>query len=72
MENSTKSWYENLINECNNLAESFGLDDLHMSEMREFVTRIAKEQYKSGSKSGYWFAKKGGEKAAAAPAAVAA
>lgn len=73
MENiSIGSWYKDLINECNNLAEKFGLDDFHMNEMREFVTRVAKEQYKSGSKSGYWFAKKGEKMAVATATAPAA
>lgn len=68
--NATQIWYSNLINECNNLAERFGLDDFHMNEMRDFVVRIAKEQYKSGSKSGYWWAKKGEKEIATASAAA--
>jgi len=71
--NSTQNWYAELTNECNSLAERFGLDDFHVSEMRDFVTRVAKEQFKSGSKSGYRWAKRGGDrKISPAPEAVAA
>jgi cytosine/adenosine deaminase-related metal-dependent hydrolase len=66
----TKNWFENLIAECNSLAERFGLDDFHMSELRQFVERIAREQYKNGTKSGYWWAKTGEKKAAAAAASA--
>jgi len=69
----TQNWYSNLISECNSMAERFGLDDFHLNEMREFVERIAREQFKSGSKSGYRWAKQGGDKKlTAAPQAVAA
>lgn len=66
----TQRWYENLVSECNGLAERFGLDDFHMSELRQFVERIAKEQYTNGTKSGYWWAKTGEKKAAEAAAAA--
>ncbi|MFA6132083.1 MAG: hypothetical protein WC702_03430 [Patescibacteria group bacterium] len=68
MENDKKNWFENLTSECNSMAERFGLDDFHMSELRQFVERVAREQFKSGSKSGYWWAKKGEKQAAAAAA----
>ncbi|MFH1253643.1 MAG: hypothetical protein V1664_04955 [Candidatus Uhrbacteria bacterium] len=58
----TQNWYHNLISECNTLAERFGLDDFHVDEMRQFVERVAREQFKSGSKSGYRWAKQGGDK----------
>lgn len=69
----TQNWYANLISECNGLAERFGLDDFHMTEMRNFVEKVARAQYISGSKSGYRWAKQGGDKKSSpAPAAVAA
>ena len=58
----TQNWYHNLISECNNLAERFGLDDFHMEEMRQFVERVARDQFKSGRKSGYRYAKSGRDK----------
>lgn len=65
MENSnysTQNWYANLMDRCNELAEKFGLDDQHLTEMRTFVYETAREQFKSGSKSGYRWAKQGGDK----------
>lgn len=59
---STQNWYANLMDRCNELAERFGLDDLHVGEMRNFVVDVAREQYKSGSKSGYRYAKSGRDK----------
>ncbi|HLD18051.1 MAG TPA: hypothetical protein VJB99_03165 [Patescibacteria group bacterium] len=52
METVLNKWYNTLITECNTLGEKFGLDDPGTSELRDFVTRIAKEQYQSGNKSG--------------------
>lgn len=67
------NWFENLTTECNSLAERFGLDDFHMSELRQFVEQVARDQYRIGSKSGYRWAKQGGDKKLSpAPAAVAA
>jgi hypothetical protein len=71
--NKTQNWYSDLIRDCNNLAERFGLDDLHMDELRNFVEKIARNQFISGSKSGYRWAKQGGDKKlVTAPQAVAA
>ncbi len=68
---SSQNWYSNLVEKCNSLAERFGLDDFHVREMREFVMEVAKDQYKSGSKSGFRFAKQGGgKKLVTAPEAV--
>lgn len=63
MENTkTQNWYANLIENCNSLAERFGLDDFHMDELRKFVEEVAREQYKNGSRSGYRYAKSGRDK----------
>jgi len=71
--NKTQNWYSRLIEDCNSLAERFGLDDFHVDELRKFVEKIARDQFISGSKSGYRWAKQGGEKKlATAPQAVAA
>jgi hypothetical protein len=75
MENSasviTQNWYANLMDTCNQMAERFGLSDEHLAEMRNFVYETARSQFKSGSKSGYRWAKQGGDKKLA-PAAEAA
>jgi len=60
--NKTQNWYANLIENCNSLAERFGLDDFHMDELRQFVEQVARDQFKSGSKSGYRYAKSGRDK----------
>ncbi len=51
-QNQTKTWYATLMADCNSLGEKFGLDDMMNGELRDFVVRIAKEQYKVGNKSG--------------------
>ena len=45
-------WYENLISSINNLAEEFGLDDPQAQRFRDFMIGIARDQYKSGNRSG--------------------
>ncbi len=52
MENTNAPWYATIVAECNTLAEKFGLDDLLGEELRDFVIRIARDQYKVGNKSG--------------------
>lgn len=51
-QSQAKTWYANLMADCNGLGEKFGLDDMMNGELRDFVVRIAKEQYKVGNKSG--------------------
>lgn len=64
----TNKWYEGLITECNGLGEKFGLDDPSTSELRDFVVRIARDQYRTGNRSGIkWVYRKMG---AQAPATV--
>jgi hypothetical protein len=59
MENENAKWYVSIVAECNRLAEKFGLDDLLSEEMRDFVIRVAREQYKVGNKSGImWLRRK--------------
>lgn len=52
MENASNKWYSSLISECNTLCEKWGLDDPGTEEFRNFVVNIAKEQYKTGNRSG--------------------
>lgn len=71
---TTQNWYSKITQECNGLAEKFGLDDFSVREMRDFVMQVARDQFKSGSKSGFRYAKRGGgdKTLVAAPEAVAA
>ena len=52
MENQKTNWFQKLTSDCNSLAERFGLDDIQTQEMRDYITEVAKEQYKIGNKSG--------------------
>ena len=66
MEKEASTWYANLVSEVNTVAEQFGLDDPSTNTLRDFVARIAKDQYKGGNKSGIrWAYKQIEEKAAA-------
>ncbi len=46
------NWYRELVSRVNTLSETFGLDDLQTSDLRNFVMTIAQSQFKVGSKSG--------------------
>ncbi len=69
MENTNAKWYVTIIAECNKLAEKFGLDDLLCQEMRDFVIRVAREQYKIGNNSGIAWLKREQAKSAQPSAA---
>jgi len=57
------NWYRELVSRVNTLSETFGLDDLQTSDLRNFVTTIAQDQFKVGSKSGAaWAFKQGKDK----------
>jgi hypothetical protein len=64
MEYTNAPWYKKIITECNTLAEKFGLDDLLGQEFRDFVIRVARDQYKVGNKSGIAWLKSEQAKAA--------
>lgn len=46
------NWYQLLLDKINSLSEEFGLDDVQTNQFRNFVVRLAKEQYKIGNKYG--------------------
>lgn len=52
VETKTNNWYKELVTRANTLSETFGLDDLQTSDLRTFVTTLARDQFKVGSKSG--------------------
>ncbi len=52
----TPKWYVNMVARFNQLAQNLGVEGSVADEMRNFVFEIAKEQYKSGNKSGIAFA----------------
>jgi hypothetical protein len=61
-QSKTNNWYRDLVSRVNTLSETFGLDDLQTSDLRNFVMTIAKDQFKVGSKSGAaWAFKQGKE-----------
>lgn len=66
MESTKNTWYELLTIQCHTLAEKLGLDDLGAEELKSFINRIAKDQYKAGNKSGIRWAFKQKEQETAA------
>lgn len=52
VETTTNNWYRELVSRVNTLSETFGLDDLQTSDLRNFVVTIARDQYKIGNKMG--------------------
>ncbi|EKD32894.1 MAG: hypothetical protein ACD_76C00121G0002 [uncultured bacterium] len=46
------NWYVNMTSEFNRLAEALGLDENAADSLRSFVVEKAREQFKSGNKSG--------------------
>ncbi|HBO99893.1 TPA: hypothetical protein DD617_01760 [Candidatus Uhrbacteria bacterium] len=64
MENTFNKWYAKLVADCNSLSEQLGLDDLATSTLRDFVVQIARDQYKTGNRSGIkWMYRKMGSTA---------
>jgi hypothetical protein len=62
MQNDQKNWYQQLSDRVNNLAEQFGLDEIQRDTFRAFVVKLAKDQYKVGSRAGAgWAFKKAKE-----------
>ena len=51
-ETKANNWYRDLVSRVNTLSETFGLDDIQTSDLRNFVTTLARDQFKTGSKSG--------------------
>ncbi len=51
------TWYADLVNETNGLAEEIGLDDMATTRLRDFVVAKAKDQYKAGNRSGIRWAR---------------
>ena len=51
-EEKKTNWYNTLYDKINALSEQFGLDEIQTHAFRDFVVTTAKEQYKSGSRSG--------------------
>ena len=49
-------WYVNMVTRLNELSNKLGLEGPAVSEVRDFMFEIAKEQFKSGNKSGIRFA----------------
>ncbi len=45
-------WYQGLTDQVNTLAEEFGLDDGQSIRFRDFTFNLAREQYRTGNKSG--------------------
>ena len=66
MQNQPSSWYKNLCDRVNEVAESFGLDDPQTNRFRDFIMQIARDQFKAGNKSGAgWAFQQARDKAAA-------
>ncbi|MDG1949380.1 MAG: hypothetical protein P8J32_00985 [bacterium] len=62
MQNDQKNWYQQLSDRINSLAEQFSLDEIQHDTFRTFVVKLAKDQYKVGSKAGAgWAFKKAKE-----------
>jgi hypothetical protein len=62
MQNQQSNWFQNLLNNIDQLAGQFGLDDTQTNAFRDFVVITARHQYKVGSKSGAgWAFKKARE-----------
>ncbi len=73
-ETKVNNWSRELVSRVNTLSETFGLDDLQTSDLRNFVITLARDQFKTGSKSGAGWAfnqvKKGKTSDSQAPAAA--
>lgn len=52
MNNATQKWYATLSDKINHLSEEFGLDEVQTDRLRSFIVTTAKEQYRSGNRSG--------------------
>jgi len=62
MPDTQKNWFQNLSDHIHQLAEQFDLDEMQTQTFRDFVVSIAREQYKTGSRSGAgWAFKKAKE-----------
>ena len=62
MSDTQKHWFQNLSDKIRQLAEQFELDEIQHHTFRDFVINIAREQYKTGSRSGAgWAIKKAKE-----------
>ncbi len=48
----TKTWHQVILQDTNQLAEQFGLDEQSTNQLRSFVVTTAKNQYRVGNKSG--------------------
>lgn len=56
MTNPINNWYQRLLDRINEKAEEFGLDDTQANVFRDFVTTLARDQYKAGNRSGIGWA----------------
>jgi hypothetical protein len=62
MQDTQKNWFQKLSDHIHQLAEQFDLDEIQTQAFRDFVVSIAREQYKTGSRSGAgWAFKKAKE-----------
>ena len=62
MPDTQKNWFQNLSDNIRQLAEQFSLDESQTQMFQDFVFSIAKQQYKTGSRSGAgWAFKKAKE-----------
>lgn len=52
MTNQTTGWYQKLLDRINENAEAFGLNDSQTNLFRDFVTALARDQFKAGNRSG--------------------
>ncbi len=52
MSEEKKNWFKTLQDKINALSEQFGLDELQADTLRGFITRLSKDQYRAGNKSG--------------------
>lgn len=48
----TRNWFNTLNDSIHSLAEEFGLDDVQTNRFLDFTVNLAREQYKTGNKSG--------------------
>ncbi|NQV88937.1 MAG: hypothetical protein HQ488_01270 [Parcubacteria group bacterium] len=51
-EEKKNTWFQALYDKINMLAEQFGLDEMQRHAFRDFVVTTAREQYKTGNRSG--------------------
>lgn len=71
MENNKISWYDKLSDSFDALMRKFDMPEDMQIELREFMFSVAKDQFRSGNKSGIsWVYRKLREEQGIQPAAV--